>query len=161
MNTHITVIPPGLDMDPLRHPDLFGGITLKRIFAYGIDLLVIAVLVTVVWLATGLLGVLSFGLLLPLQALAVVLLPLAYHTMLIAGPASATLGMRLLGIQVVNAADGAPPSSLQALILTVAFFGSVALTGFLVLIIALFNTQRRTLHDFLAGTVVINTKTRL
>lgn len=161
MNTHITIIPPGQDMNPMRQPELFSGITLKRIFAYGIDLLAVTVLVTVAWVATGLLGVLSFGLLLPLQALAVVLLPLAYHTLLIAGQASATLGMRLMGIQVVNAVDGVSPSPLQALILTVAFFGSVALTGFLVLIVALFNPRRRALHDFLAGTVVINAKTRL
>ena len=161
MNTQISIIAPAQDMDPMRQPHLFNGITLKRIFAYGIDLVVVAVLVTVTWVATGLLGILSFGLLLPLQALAVVLLPLAYHTLLIAGPASATLGMRLMDIRVVNAVDGVPPSGLQALILTVAFFGSVTLTGFLVLIVALFNPQRRTLHDFLAGTVVINAKTRL
>ncbi|TNC98305.1 MAG: hypothetical protein FD119_447 [Stygiobacter sp.] len=161
MNTHITIIPPGQDMAPMRRPELFNGITLKRIFAYLIDLVVISVLVMAAWVATGLLGILSFGLLLPLQAMAVVLLPLAYHTLLIASPASATLGMRVMGIQVVTAADGLPPSLLQALILTVAFFGSVALTGFLVLIIALFTPQRRTLHDFLAGTVVINAKTRL
>lgn len=161
MNTHITIIPPGQDMDPMRRPELFNGITLKRILAYLVDLVVISVLVMAAWVATGLLGILSFGLLLPLQAMAVVLLPLAYHTLLIASPASATLGMRVMGIQVVTAADGLPPSLLQALILTVAFFGSVALTGFLVLIIALFTPQRRTLHDFLAGTVVINAKTRL
>lgn len=161
MNTHITIIPPGQDMNPMRQPELFSGITLKRIFAYLVDLVVISILVVMAWVATGLLGVLSFGLLLPLQAVVIVLLPLAYHTLLIAGQASATLGMRLMGIQVVTAADGLPPSPLQALILTVTFFGSVALTGFLVLIIALFNPQRRTLHDFLAGTVVINAKTRL
>lgn len=161
MNSHITIIPPGPDMDSMRHPDLFSGITLKRIFAYLIDLVVISILVMAAWVATGLLEILSFGLLLPLQAMVVVLLPLAYHTLMIAGPASATLGMRVMGVQVANAADGLPPSLLQALILTVAFFGLVALTGFLVLIIALFNPQRRTLHDFLAGTVVINAKTRL
>lgn len=161
MNSHITIIPPGPDMDSMRQPELFSGITLKRIFAYLIDLVVVSILIMAAWIATGLLGILTFGLLLPLQAMVVVLLPLAYHTLLIAGPASATLGMRMMGIQVANAADGLPPSLLQALILTVAFFGSVALTGFLVLIIALFNPQRRTLHDFLAGTVVINTKTRL
>jgi uncharacterized RDD family membrane protein YckC len=161
VNSHITIIPPGQNMDSMRHPELFNGITLKRIFAYLIDLVAISILVMAAWVATGLLGILSFGLLLPLQAMVVVLLPLAYHTLLIASPASATLGMRVMGIQVANAADGLPPSLLQALILTVAFFGSVALTGFLVLIVALFTPQRRTLHDFLAGTVVINAKTRL
>lgn len=122
MNTHITIIPPGQDMDPMRQPELFSGITLKRIFAYLVDLVVISILVVVAWVATGLLGVLSFGLLLPLQAVVVVLLPLAYHTLLIASQASATLGMRVMGIQVATAADGLPPSPLQALILTVAFF---------------------------------------
>ena len=45
---------------------------------------------------------------------------------------------------------------LQAALVTIVFYVSVALTGWLVLVVALFNNQRRTLHDYLCGTIVIN-----
>lgn len=145
--------------DPWKHPDLFRGITMRRIFAYLVDLVVVGVLAAAVWFGFGVLGLLSLGLLLPLQALAVALTPLAYHSLLIASPASATLGMRLLGIHVASLKDysgSGRPTLFQAMIQTVAFYGSVAFTSFLVLAVALFNPRRRTLHDWLAGTMVVN-----
>lgn len=154
----VSTVPPGR-ADPWTHPELFRGITGRRIFAYGIDLVAVSVLVAAVWFAFGILGLLSLGLLLPLQALAVALTPLAYHTLLLASPAAATLGMRMLGIRVATLQDDTAsgrPTLFQAMIQTVAFYGSVALTSFLVLAVALFNPRRRTLHDWLAGTVVVN-----
>ncbi|MBR9970523.1 RDD family protein [Magnetospirillum sulfuroxidans] len=161
MASTITILPPSSGVDPRLDPQLFDGITLKRILAYGVDLIVVALVATVIWVGMGVLGILTLGLLLPLQALAVALVPLAYHSLLIASPSSATIGMRLFGIRVVSLLDGAPPSLAQAVIQIVAFYGSVTLTAWLVLIVALFNPRRRTLHDFLAGTVVINAEKRL
>lgn len=144
--------------DPWKHPELFRGITARRVFAYLIDLVMVAIAVSAVWFGFGILGVVSFGLLFPLQALAVALTPLAYHTLLIASSGSATLGMRMMGIRVASLTDvgSGRPTLFQAMIQTVAFYGSIALTSFLVLAVALFNPRRRTLHDWLAGTVVVN-----
>jgi uncharacterized RDD family membrane protein YckC len=147
--------------DPWRHPAYYQGVTLRRIVAYLIDIVIVMLVAGMVWVATGILGVLTFGLLLPLHALAVALVPLLYHTLLIAGPRSATLGMRAVGIRVMSIAPdsilrGGRPALFQAMIQTVAFYGSVAMTGSLILLVTLFNPRRRTLHDFLAGTVVVN-----
>ena len=147
--------------DAWAHPELYQGVTMKRILAYALDAVAVFLLAAMVWFAGLLLGLLSFGLLFPLQALAVALVPLAYHTMLIAGPRSATLGMRAMNLRVMSIAPdatalGGRPTLFQAIILTVAFYGSLALTCFLVLVVALFNPRRRTLHDWLAGTVVVN-----
>lgn len=147
--------------DPWTYPEYFRGITSKRIFAYLIDLVAVSVAAIIVWIAFGLLGLATLGLLFPLQALAVALTPLVYHTLLIASAGSATLGMRILGIRVASLSDSAGPGSgrptlFQAMIQTVAFYGSVALTSFLILVVALFNPRRRMLHDWLAGTVVVN-----
>lgn len=147
--------------DPWTHPGYYEGITFKRMLAYGIDFLAVAACAAIVWVAFGILGLLSLGLLLPLQALAVALVPFLYHTLLIAGSRSATLGMRIMGIRVLSIAPGAEagngrPTLLQAAIQTVAFYGSLAFTGSLILLVVLFNPRRRTLHDWLAGTVVVN-----
>lgn len=146
--------------DAWTHPEYYRGVMLRRIVAYVVDGLIVLGLASAVWIATGLLTMLSFGLLAPLQALAVALVPLAYHSVLIAAPGSATLGMRLFGLKVRSIATdldagGGRPTLLQAIIQVVAFYGSIAATGSLVLIVALFNARRRTLHDWLAGTIVI------
>jgi uncharacterized RDD family membrane protein YckC len=149
--------------DAWAHPEFYQGVATKRVIAYVLDALTVLALAAVVWFAGLLLGLLSFGLLLPLQALAVALVPLAYHTVLIAGPRSATLGMRAMNLRVMSvapdaAALGGRPTLFQAMIQTVAFYGSLALTGTLVLVVALFNPRRRLLHDWLAGTVVVNVR---
>ena len=161
MADSITVIPPSATFDPLNDPALYQGVTLKRVLAYAVDIVVVSMVAAAVWAGAGLLGLLSLGLLLPLQPFAVALVPLVYHIGLIAAPGAATLGMHLLGIRVASIADGGRPSPLQATIQIVAFYGSVALTASFVLIVALFNPRRRTLHDMLAGTVVVNRENRL
>lgn len=161
-DTAVTVIPPEPEWaDPWRHPLYYRGITFRRVFAYLIDAVIVMVTAGLVWVTSGIFTLLTFGLLWPLQALIVAMVPLLYHSLLIAGPASATLGMRAAGIRVMSIApgaeaDGGRPTLFQAMIQTVAFYGSLAVTGSLILLLALFNPRRRTLHDFLAGTVVVN-----
>lgn len=156
------VIPPEPGWgDAWAHPEYFQGVTLRRIMAYVIDVLVVAALAVPVWFAGMFVTALSFGLLAPLPALALALLPLAYHISLLSMPRSATVGMRVMGLRVVSLsreslAWGGRPTLFQAMIQIVAFYGSVAVTGSLILLVALFNPRRRTLHDWLAGTVVVN-----
>ena len=50
---------------------------------------------------------------------------------------------------------GRRPDYLQAFIMTALFYATVFPSGFLVLIVVLFNDRRRTLHDFLAGTLAV------
>ncbi len=141
--------------DPFEAPHLYEGILTRRLLGYGIDVLILAALAVVVWLVTGALAILTLGLLAPLQALALALLPFAYHILLIGGRASATIGMRVMGVEVRRTVDGGRPDLIQAAINVVVFYGSIALTGALILLLALFNPRRRTLHDYLAGTVVL------
>lgn len=158
MNGSVTIIPPSTAYDD---PSAYHGTTSKRVFAYLVDAVLVCLAGMAVWVGMGIVGLATLGLLLPLQPLMVALVPLAYHVGLIASPTGATLGMRLFGIRVADAMTGARPSLAQAIIQVVAFYGSVALTAWLILIFALFNTRRRTLHDILAGTVVVNTEKRL
>ncbi len=145
----------GPDADPFEptlYPELFDGVTLRRIVAYLIDMVIVGILFLLVMWAFSVLGFLSFGVLSPVLVAILPFVPLAYHTFLIGGERSATLGMRLFGIEV-RRMDGGYPDYLQAGLLTIVFYVSVAATGWLILLVALFNGRGRTFHDYLCSTV--------
>lgn len=135
-------------------PALFEGMVVRRVLAYFLDVLLIAVLGVVAAALLGLLGVLTLGLLTPINVLLLALLPLAYHAGLMA-LYGATPGMSVCDLAVRGIEHGGPPEPLQAVIMTVLFYLGVAATGWLILIVALFNRRRRTMHDFFAGTIVL------
>jgi uncharacterized RDD family membrane protein YckC len=141
--------------DALAFPEYFDGIAFKRVIAYFIDALIILAIMGGVWIVFSILTAMSLGLLAPLLWPGLPLVPLLYHTLTIGADDSATYGMRLLGV-TVRTWDGRKPGYLQAALNTMVFYASVGLTGWLILVVALFNDRRRTLHDFLCGTVVIN-----
>ena len=139
--------------DPLDDPDLYDGVVWRRVAAYLLDVMAIAILGFLTWLVLGTLTVLSFGLLLPVKVVALVLLPVAYHTVF-TGRNGATPGMQFFDLEV-RTWIGTRPDYVQAFLMTVLFYTTTALTAWLVLVVALFNDRRRTLHDFMAGTVVV------
>ena len=140
--------------DPAAFPEIYEGVLWRRVMAYVVDLFCIGVIVVVVWFGFLLLWLLSFGLLGPLLWFLSGLIPLAYHTLLLSGRRSATYGMRMFDLEL-RSVSGERPSFLQALVQTLLFYITVALTCSLVLLFALFNRRRRTLHDVLAGTVMV------
>jgi uncharacterized RDD family membrane protein YckC len=142
--------------DPAAFPELYEGVLWRRVSAYLVDLLFIAVIAVAVWVVFAVLWLLSFGLLGPLLWFLFGLLPLAYHTLLLSGPRSATFGMRCFDLEL-RSVSGERPSFLQALIQTALFYVTVGMTCSLILLVALLNRRRRTLHDFLAGTVMVRT----
>ncbi len=151
--------------DPWSHPEYFTGITAKRIVAYAIDVALIGMAVALIWTFLVVLGIFTFGLAWGVLWLPSLLVPLAYHSLQIGGPRAATLGMRAMGIRVASLlpppaslvqVEGGRPTLFQAIIQTVAFYVTVPGTGALILLVALFNPRRRTVHDWLAAVVVVN-----
>jgi len=141
------------DIDAL--PDIYDGILLKRMLAYGVDFVILGLLFAVGWLALSVATVLTFGLLAPLIALFGLVLAHCYHGLLVGGPGAATLGMRLFGIHV-RSMDGRRPTLLQAFLMAIVFYATVPTTGWLILLVVFLNKRRRALHDLLSGTVVVN-----
>jgi uncharacterized RDD family membrane protein YckC len=140
--------------DPAAFPEVYDGILWRRVLAYFVDLVCIAVIAAGVAIVFAVLWLLSLGLLGPLLWLLFGLVPLAYHTLQLAGPHSATLGMRLLDLEL-RAITGERPGFLQALAQTALFYISVGATGSLILLVTLFNRRRRTVHDWLSGTLMV------
>ena len=130
---------------------LFEGVTWRRVIAFCIDFAILGLVFT----ALGFLVVLSFGLLAAFWPLTP-LLPVAYHSMMIAGRRSATCGMQVMGVEV-RTTDGKRPSLLQAFVMTALFYFSVTVLTPFILLIALFSDRGRCVHDILSGTAVVLT----
>ena len=145
-----TGAPPG----PLAHPDLYDGLLWRRSVAYLCDVVTIGLLLVAGWFSLILLGLMSFGLLLPLVPLLVALIPVAYHALQVGGRHHATLGMRLFGLEV-KTWTGGQPDVWQGFLMAALFYATLAFTCSLILLVSLFNDRRRTLHDYLAGVVVV------
>jgi uncharacterized RDD family membrane protein YckC len=141
--------------DPILQPEYYDGISVKRILAYVIDFVICAALGLAGAVVASVAGFMTFGLLFgPLMAV-LALIPIIYHTFLIGSDRHATLGMRFVGIRVYRL-DGNGPDHVQAFVQTALFFFTAPPTSFLILVVCLFNTKRRCLHDMLAGTLVLN-----
>jgi uncharacterized RDD family membrane protein YckC len=139
---------------PVPDDDLLTrGVMLRRVFAWFIDLLLLALILLVLWVVLMLFGLLTLGLGLPLLG-ALPFVPFCYHILFLAGPSSATPGQQMLGLVVRRNDDFGRPSPLQAVISTIVFYLTLATSG-LLLLVALITLRRRTLHDLVSGLVVV------
>jgi uncharacterized RDD family membrane protein YckC len=85
---------------------------------------------------------------------------LIYYGASLGGPHSATVGMRMMDLQM-RTWYGAPSYFVLGAMHAVAFWVSVSFLTPLVLLVGLFNGRRRMLHDIVLGTVVINSSVRI
>ncbi len=139
--------------DPLADPGLYDGVLPRRAMAYLLDLVLIFGLWLVLSMAFGIAGILTFGALTPIGLIVLAVLPVGYHSFFI-GSNGATPGMRVFDLDV-RSWTGRPPDTSQAFLATVLFYASISLTLWLVLLVPLFTDRNRTLHDILAGTIVL------
>jgi len=148
--------------DPVRSPELFEGVLSRRVIAFCIDFIVISVPVVVAAMLIFAFGIVTLGLGFALYWLlpsATVIWALVYFGSTLAGPASATIGMRVMDLEM-RTWYGAPAYFVLGAVHAIGFWLSVsALTPF-ILLVAFFNERRRLLHDIVLGTVVINNARR-
>jgi uncharacterized RDD family membrane protein YckC len=148
--------------DPIANPELFEGILARRLVAFFIDLVIIAVPLVGAWLFVLVFGFFTFGLgwlLFGLLTPGALVWALLYYGFTFGGPSSATIGMRVMDLEM-RTWYGAPCYFVLGAVHAILFYVSVsALTPF-ILLIGLFNDRRRLLHDFVLGTVVINSEKR-
>lgn len=143
------------DVPYLDNPALYRSVLTRRVLAFCVDYLFVALLTIPVAIVIFFLGVLTLGLGWMLYGIIVPLIVVPYVWRSLGGRNQATPGMRAMGIRLERL-DGGPVDGMLAVIHTVLFWaGSVLLTP-LVLLVALFTDRKRTLHDWLLGTVVVH-----
>ncbi len=141
--------------DPVSNPDLFSGVRSRRIFAFLIDVVIIALLTFAAGIVVFFLGVFTLGLGFLLYAILPTAVALLYVAFTLGGPQAATPGMRALGLEM-RLWYGARPYPLLAAIHALLFWFSISLLTPLVLLVSLFSDRKRLLHDIILGVVVIN-----
>lgn len=148
--------------DPDLHPEMFRGVATRRVFAFLIDLVIISVPVILGYVFIFVFGVVTLGvgfLLFGIAWPASVVWAIVYYGACIGGPSSATIGMRLMDLEL-RTWYGAPGYFVLGATHAVLFWVTVSFLTPFVVLLGLFNGRRRLLHDFVLGTVVINNSVR-
>ena len=148
--------------DPSLHPELFRGVATRRAFAFLIDMVVISVPVILGYIFIALFGVVTLGIgwaLFWLAWPASVIWAIVYYGACIGGPSSATIGMRVMDLEL-RTWYGAPGYFVLGATHAVLFWITLSFLSPFVVLVGLFNSRRRLLHDFVLGTVVINNSVR-
>jgi uncharacterized RDD family membrane protein YckC len=148
--------------DPVANPELFEGVLARRCIAFLIDVTVIAipvlfaaVFIFIFGLVTLTLGWALYWLLSP----ATVIWAIFYYGLTFGSPASATIGMRVMDLEM-RTWYGAPAYFVLGAVHAIAYWFTVSFFTPLILLVAFFNQRRRLLHDILIGTIVINNAAR-
>ncbi|MDU3045178.1 RDD family protein [Bradyrhizobium sp.] len=131
--------------DPYQQPELFRGVLTRRMIAFLIDLLVLAVPVILAVIFIAVFGLVTLGLgwaLFWLVSPASVIWAIVYYGATIGGPNSATIGMRIMDLEL-RTWYGAPGYFVLGAVHAVCFWISVSV-----------------LSPFVLGTVVISTSVR-
>jgi uncharacterized RDD family membrane protein YckC len=144
--------------DPAVSPELFAGVLERRVIAFIIDLVIIAVPVLFVSMLILVFGLLTLGLawlLFWFLTPVIVIWAICYYGMTFGSPASATIGMRIMDLEM-RTWYGAPAYFVLGAAHAVVFWVTCSVLTPLILLVGFFNYRRRLLHDILVGTVVIN-----
>lgn len=145
------------DYDPDTHPDLFADVLSKRIVAFLVDALIIVALMIPAALVVLVLGFVTLGIGWMLYPPLFAIVALGYVAFTLGGPASATIGMRIGGLEM-RTWNGAPVFALLAVMHALLFWFSMGVLTPLILLVGIFTRRRQLLHDLVLGTVVVNSE---
>src|SRR5215471_570913 len=144
--------------DPVTQPELFDGVLARRVIAFLIDFIVISIPVVLAAMFIFAFGIVTLGLGFALYWLlptATVIWAIVYFGATLGGPASATIGMRAMDLQM-RTWYGAPAYFVLGAVHAIVYWLTVSFLTPFILLVGFFNERRRLLHDILLGTVVIN-----
>ncbi|MGB6859424.1 MAG: RDD family protein [Pseudolabrys sp.] len=148
--------------DPATQPELFEGVLARRVVAFIVDFVIISIPVVLAAMFIFAFGIVTLGLGFALYWLlpsATVIWAIVYFGITLGGPASATLGMRVMDLEM-RTWYGAPAYFVLGAVHAVAFWFTVSFFTPFVLLVAFFNERGRLLHDIILGTVIINNAAR-
>jgi uncharacterized RDD family membrane protein YckC len=143
-----------LALDPALHPERYEGVRSRRIFAFLVDSAVILALMVVASIVIAVLGLFTFGLGWLLFPLVWPLVALLYTVLTLGGPASATPGMRFMGIEM-RTLRGERLDYGLALLHALGFWFSVTLLTPLILLVSLVMRRKQLLHDLALGVAAV------
>ena len=148
--------------DPATQPELFEGVLARRVMAIIIDVVIITVPLIFLAIFIFIFGLVTLGLgwfLFWLYGPISVIWALLYYGLTLGSPRSATIGMRMVDLEM-RTWYGAPCYFVLGAVHAVGYWVSVTFLTPFILLLGLFNDRRRLLHDMVLGTIVINNAAR-
>jgi uncharacterized RDD family membrane protein YckC len=148
--------------DPAANPELFEGVLPRRLIAFLIDVTIIAIPVMFVAIFIFMFGLVTLGFgwaLYWLLSPAAVIWAIAYYGLTFGASASATIGMRIMELEM-RTWYGSPAYFVLGAVHAVVYWLTVSFLTPFILLVGFFNDRSRLLHDILIGTVVINNPAR-
>ena len=149
----------GPPFDPVTQPELFSTVLARRCFAFLVDLVMLAIPIVLGVILIAIFGLFTLGfgwalfwLVSPLS----IVWAIIYYGMSLGGPHSATVGMRMLGLQL-RTFTGEPSYFVLGAAHAMLYWISVSLLTPFIVLVGLFNRRKQLLHDLVLGTVIINT----
>lgn len=140
--------------DRIDDPAYYDGVRTKRIMAFLVDYLAIAILHIPVAIIVFFLGIITLSLGWLLFAVITPLIALVYVGATMGGPEQATPGMKMMGIRIARL-DGARVDFMTAIVHGVIFWAANIVTSGFLLLISLFTDRKRLVQDLLLGTVIL------
>jgi uncharacterized RDD family membrane protein YckC len=117
------------------------GTLSRRLWAYLLDIVVIAVLTLVLYIVVGLVGLVTFGIGWLLFAL-IPFTAIVYNAITVSGSSQGTVGMRMAGLRVLDSSTGGRVSFLAAAVHAFLFYLFVSSAGLLLCADILFGLMR-------------------
>lgn len=133
---------------------LYEGVRTRRVLAFLLDYVIVALLLIPFAILVALLGLLTLGLGWMLYSVLVPAIALIYVWNTLGGPRQATKGMQMMGIRLERL-DGNRVDGLLAVVHSVLFWAGNVILSPLILLATLVLDRKRTVHDLLLGTVVV------
>ncbi|KQQ58779.1 MULTISPECIES: RDD family protein [Rhizobium/Agrobacterium group] len=134
----------------------YSGVLSRRVFAFVIDYIIVALLCIPAAVIVFFLGVLTLGLGFALFPAIFVIVAILYFGMTLGSSAQATPGMRAAGIAMART-DGRRIDFLISTVHIVLFWVINSILTPLILLAGLFTERSRLVHDLLLGTVIVRT----
>lgn len=130
------------------------GVLGGRLLAYLVDLVIVGLLWGVFVVVLLVLGFLTFGLAWMLIAPLFPLVAVLYSGLTVSGPNHGTVGMRMAGVEL-RTLDGGTVPFVVAAVHAIFFYVSVSFLTPFVVLFGLLRSDRRLLHDLLAGVIAV------
>ncbi|CAN7237190.1 RDD family protein [Rhizobium rhizogenes] len=134
----------------------YSGVLSRRIFAFIIDYVIVALLCIPAAVVLFFVSVLTLGLGFFLYPALFIIVAGLYFGWTLGGPHQASLGMRAVGIAMVRV-DGRRMDFLTAIVHLALFWILNSILTPLILLAGLFIERSRLIHDLLLGTVIVKT----
>ena len=134
----------------------YSGVLSRRVFAFIIDYIIVALLCIPAAVIVFFLGVITLGLGFALYPILIFVVAVLYFGLTLGSSAQATPGMRAMGITLMRT-DGRRMDFMTAVVHTVLFWVINSFLTPLILLVGLFTERSRLVHDMLLGTVIVRT----